>query len=172
MSKNIVQQTFWDGDEEVKPKKSPDVEAASKKFRELAEPVMVRIAPDKLVWTPKNGQQPPTYTLCRWVEKKNEGGFVPIPLGGKYIRLSISLCTELGFRDLDRGRKYETLKRLNRAGYIEMHHVSPGCWLLELDSWFRHLAACADDPDFWDEDGDERRHYLEANGMGGWKRKE
>ena len=72
----------------------------------------------------------------------------------------------------NKARRYDTLLRLSRAGFIEILHVSPGCYMLELDSWHRHLADVCEDDGFWDEGRGNREKYFQANGLGGWKRKE
>ena len=51
-----------------------------------------------------------------------------------------------------------------------MVRVAPNTILLDLDSWYRHLADCMDNPDRWNEGGEDRETYLQANGLGGWKR--
>ena len=66
--------------------------------------------------------------------------------------------------------RYDTILRLGRAGFIDVVRVAPNTILLDLDSWYRHLADCMDDPDRWDEGGEDREAYLKANGLGGWKR--
>jgi len=90
--------------------------------------------------------------------------------GGRWVRLSAGLCAELGFRDVSRYRKHETVMRLCRAGFIDMVQPSPGVWLLDIDSWFRHLKACAENPEMWEDGSEDRDTYLRLNALGGWKR--
>ena len=129
---------------------------------------MVRVAPDKHCWVPKPGAAVPMYAVCRWVKKPE--GYTLTPVGGRWVRMSAKLCAELGFRDMSRDRKHETMMRLHRAGFIDMVQPSPGVWLLDIDSWFRHLKACAENPEMWEEDSEDRKTYLEKNALGGWKK--
>ena len=66
--------------------------------------------------------------------------------------------------------RYDTILRLGRAGFVDVVRVAPNTILLDLDSWYRHLADCMDNPDRWNEGGEDRETYLQANGLGGWKR--
>ena len=66
--------------------------------------------------------------------------------------------------------RYDTILRLGRAGFVDTVRVAPHVWMLDLDSWFRHLADCMDRPEMWDEGSGDLRRYLLANGLGGWKR--
>lgn len=141
-----------------------------KRMRDLAKPDMVRVAPDRHAWVPAgNVPEPPGYVFCRWC-KTAQGNYAPIPVAGRWVRLSEDLVAGMGFIDGRKRRRYETLKRLGRAGFIDIVHLSPGCWMLDLDSWFRHLAECADNAEMWDEGSEDRESYLHANGLGGWKR--
>lgn len=153
-------------DEVYKP--SPR-QAFAARVAELTRPDMVRVAPDRDCWVPKPGAAVPAFTVCRWVKRGD--GMVPIPVGGRWMRLSAELCAELGFRDVNRYRKHETMMRLHRAGFIDMVQPSPGVWLLDIDSWYRHLKACADNPEMWEEGSDDRATYLRLNALGGWKRR-
>ena len=63
-------------------------------------------------------------------------------------------------------QKYETLLRLARAGFIDMVKISPGCWLLDVDSWNRHLLRCMENPEMWDEGSPDLEEYRFANGLG------
>jgi hypothetical protein len=48
-------------------------------------------------------------------------------------------------------RQEATLKRLAESGFIKIIWFAPRSGFLDLDSWDRHLAACADDPWYWDD---------------------
>ena len=143
--------------------------ALAERLRELARPDMVRVSPDRHAWIPaRHVEQPPKYCLCRW-SRGSDGHYSPLPVAGRWMRLTDELVAGLGFSHGRRRTRWDTLMRLGRAGYIDIVHLSPGCWMLDLDSWFRHLAACAEDPELWDEDGEDRKNYLHVNGLGGWK---
>ena len=107
--------------------------------------------------------------MCTW-SKQREGDFKPVPVAGRLVRVCPELLALLGFNTGRRASRYETLYRLANAGYIEMVRISPGCWLIDLDSWYRHLSACMNDPYMWDEDAEDRNNYLRINALGGWRR--
>lgn len=155
------------------PYRRPRADSAlAQRMRDMAKPDMIRAAPDRQAWIPKEKMRdPPKFCLCRWSANR-DGTFAPIPVSGRLVRLTSELIESLGFQDKRRRRRWETLMRLGRAGYIEVVHTSPGCWMLDLDSWYRHLADCADNPEMWEEGGEDRKNYLHVNGLGGWRGKE
>ena len=163
-------------------------------------PTMVRVAPGRHAWVPKDAATPPdSFVMCRW-SKQPDGTFAPVPVAGRYVRLDSRTATLLGFparsgqkslvdsrqslvdggsglttkdqrltTNMERCR-YDTILRLGRAGFVDVVRVAPNTILLDLDSWYRHLADCMDDPDRWEEGREDRETYLKANGLGGWKR--
>ena len=135
-------------------------------------PNMVRVAPGRHAWVPKDAATPPDgYALCRW-SKQPDGTFAPVPVAGRYVRLNAQVAATLGFvgdGTSDKNR-YDTILRLGRAGFVDLVRVAPNTILLDLDSWYRHLADCMDNPEMWDEGSEERDTYLKANDLGGWKR--
>ena len=156
------------------------------------EPGMVRVAPGRHAWVPKDAATPPdAYVMCRW-SKQPDGTFAPVPVAGRYVRLDSRTATLLGFpartpakagrSDMGKGAereagrsdmercRYDTILRLGRAGFVDVVRVAPNTILLDLDSWYRHLADCMDDPDRWEDGREDRETYLKANGLGGWKR--
>lgn len=166
----LVQHDFFGAAPETHSPK-PNNKELMQRFTDLAKADMIRISPDKYGWVPKHGGNVPNVCVCRWVPQK-DGGYVPIPMGGRWARVSSSLCAAMGFRDGEKVRRHETLLRLHRAGYIDMTQISPSCWMIDLDSWFRHLADCANNPEMWEEGSEDRRNYLDKNGLGGWKHRE
>ena len=166
----IVQPDLFGGETEYKPRTGADPEAQLRELKDKTAPVMVRVSPDKYGWIPRDGHEPDRFCFGRWV-RTSDGTFSLIPIAGKYVRLTEELAAHLGFRDLDRNRRFTTLVRLANAGYIDLVHVSPGCRMLDIESWFRHLAACMENPNLWAEGGEERARYLKANSLGGWKLK-
>lgn len=134
------------------------------------KPDMVRVAPDRHAWVPaQSGEQPAQFVLCRW-SKQRDGTHVPIPVAGRLVRVGPDLLALMGFNTGRRSSRYETLYRLANAGFIEMVRISPGCWLLDLDSWYRHLSKCMEEPEMWDDGAEDRDHYLHVNALGGWRR--
>ena len=169
MGENLTQMDLFGGESGPIP---PPMEVAP-------EPGMVRVAPGRHAWVPKDAATPPdAYVMCRW-SKQADGTFAPVPVAGRYVRLDSRTATLLGFParmpakagrpDMERCR-YDTILRLGRAGFVDVVRVAPNTILLDLDSWYRHLADCMDDPDRWDEGSEDRETYLKANGLGGWKR--
>lgn len=138
------------------------------------EPDMVRVAPGRHAWVPKRAATPPPeYVVCRW-SKQADGTWAPVPVAGRYVRLDSSTATLLGFparagADARERCRYDTILRLGRAGFVDLVRVAPNTILLDLDSWYRHLADCMDDPDRWEDGRDDRKTYLKANGLGGWR---
>ena len=138
------------------------------------EPDMVRVAPGRHAWVQKRAATPPPeYVVCRW-SKQADGTWAPVPVAGRYVRLDSSTATLLGFparagSDARERCRYDTILRLGRAGFVDLVRVAPNTILLDLDSWYRHLADCMDDPDRWEDGRDDRKTYLKANGLGGWR---
>lgn len=138
------------------------------------EPDMVRVAPGRHAWVPKRAATPPPeYVVCRW-SKQADGTWAPVPVAGRYVRLDSSTATLLGFparagADERERCRYDTILRLGRAGFVDLVRVAPNTILLDLDSWYRHLADCMDDPDRWEDGRDDRKTYLKENGLGGWR---
>ena len=61
------------------------------------EPAMVRVAPGRHAWVPKDAATPPdAYVMCRW-SKQPDGTFAPVPVAGRYVRLDSRTATLLGF---------------------------------------------------------------------------
>ena len=135
--------------------------------REAARPDMVRVAPGRHAWMPADRAQNAVsrHVLCRW-SKQPDGTYAPVPLPCRLVRMTPETTAMLGFVSGNRTVRADTLLRLAAAGFIECVRVSPHCWMLDLDSWFRHLADCLDDPEYWDEGGEARRRYNLANGLG------
>ena len=122
------------------------------------------------IWRPRSGDTAPDMVMCRWA--KTEGGWSPVPIAGRWVRLTAAVAAQMGFRDADRSRRYDTLLRLWRAGFIDVAHVSPGVYMIDMDSWHRHLAEVTEDDGYWEVGRGNRERYYKANGLGGWKRQE
>lgn len=137
---------------------------------QATKPDMVRVSPGRHGWVIASKEmRVPEFVLCRWV-KQGDDTHAPVPVAGRLVKVSPDLLALLGFNTGRRSSRYETLYRLANAGFIEMVRISPGCWLIDLDSWYRHLGACMDTPEMWDDGAEDRDHYLHVNALGGWKR--
>lgn len=126
------------------------------RLRAATRPEMVQVAPGR--WAPRAGGDAPDMTLARW-HREPDGTYTPIPCAERMAKLTNRLCRLLGIPG-----QAETLRRLSRAGNIEMIKISPQIYLLNLDSWFNHLRRCAEDPELWDKGSPQYRNYIQAQG--------
>lgn len=118
---------------------------------------LVQVAPGR--WAMRGGPDP-EYILAE-VFRHADGTLGFRPSGeGRYVKLSARLGEMLGFPG-----QLHTIRRLARAGFIRMPQPSPSVYLLDLDSWFAHMAATEDDPEFWAPEGKNLRRYRMANGL-------
>jgi len=155
---------FEDGEPRIVWKKGESNEAQVAKYKEMAKGEMVRVGPEEHAWVPRESCKPSKYIVCRWVSGR-DGKFRPVPVGGRFVRLCPEVAAELGFRHMDRRVRYETIMRLWRADLIEMVKIAPQCYLLDIDSWYRYLAECAEDPEMWDKGTEVRADYRYKNGL-------
>lgn len=162
-------QLFADMPEERFPPEAAAGTGAAERLREAARSDMVPVAPGARIWRPRSGDTAPDMVMCRWA--KTEGGWSPVPVAGRWVRLTAAVAAQMGFRDAGRSRRYDTLLRLWRAGFIDVAHVSPGVYMIDMDSWHRHLAEVTEDDGYWEVGRGNRERYYKANGLGGWKRK-
>ncbi len=85
----------------------------------------------------------PCVGVCDW-QPAGDGTYKPvIRLHEQNIRVSIAARV----LDVD----YFVLRRLITAGFVEGHQPTPSCYLLNLHSYFDHLARVQADPEFWNE---------------------
>ena len=173
-AENVVQMDLFGGERPSKPSRQGNLAGPQipPPVAVEPEPAMVRVAPGRHAWVPKDAATPPDeYVMCRW-SKQPDGTYAPVPVAGRYVRLDGRTAALLGFpaRGEEERCRYDTILRLGRAGFIDVVRVAPNTILLDLDSWYRHLADCMDDPDRWNEGSEDRETYLKENGLGGWKR--
>ena len=124
---------------------------AKERLRELTKPVMIQVAPGK--WMADQDKTPPDYTVAEW-HKNGDGSYTPVPAAGKLVRVTSRLVRELGFTG-----QWCTLRRLWRAGFVEMLQIAPNTTLINLDSYYNHLRRVAEDPDFWERGKPNFEHY-------------
>lgn len=161
----IMQDDLFPGvDPEVIWHKSESNEEQVKRYKEMARGEMVRVSPDQYAWVPREGCNPGQYVMCRWV-KGQDGRHRPVPMGGRFVRLCPEVAAEMGFRHMDRRVRYETIMRLWRADLIEMVKIAPQVYLIDLESWYRYLAECSDNPEMWDKGSEVRDCYRFKNGL-------
>jgi len=95
-------------------------------------------------------------TLALW-KPNGDGTYSPLPYTEPMVRVDSRLIKLLGFRG-----QWHTLARLGRAGFIEMVRIAPATTLLNLNSYFNHMARCAEDPEFWDEGKGNLKEYRKS----------
>lgn len=118
---------------------------------------LVQVAPGR--WAARGGPDP-EYILAE-VFRHADGTLGFRPSGeGRFVKLTPRVGELLGFSG-----QLNTIRRLARAGFIRMPQPSPCVYMLELDSWFEHMRATEEDPDFWAPEGKHMRQYLMANGL-------
>jgi len=119
------------------------------RLRAATRPAMVQVAPGKYVPAPSSISNQKSeinneITLAHW-NPNGDGTYSPLPYTEPMVRVDSKLIHLLGFRG-----QWHTLARLARAGFVEMIRIAPATTLLNLNSFFNHLARCAEDPEFWD----------------------
>lgn len=126
----------------------------------INQPVMRQVSPGRYV--PVDGYVTPDRCLAEW-KRNADGTFTAVPYTDRMARLDKDLLILLGLYNDDHGHgSFNTMYRLHRAGFIEMVKAAPRMYLLNLDSWFNHLARVAEDPDFWAEGNGNIEAYREA----------
>jgi hypothetical protein len=129
--------------------------ALKRRLKEATRPEMVEVSPG--FYAPRDpDKRVADHTLARWTQ--TPGGWKAVPICERFVRLDPKLAAMLGFA----GRNYNTIRRLGRAGFVEMIVIAPHTTLLNLDSWFNHLKRCAEDPEYWEKGGPAYRAYQEA----------
>lgn len=139
----------------------------ARELREELQTDMVRVAPGRCAWIPAAGarQKVTRHVLCRW-SLQADGTYVPVPMPYRLVRLTPETTAMLGFVSGGRRTRADTVLRLAAAGFVECVLISPKCWLIDLDSWIRHLEACMMDPEYWETGGEALERYNAANGLG------
>lgn len=157
-------------EEVIRPARS--VMQSVERLKKLSKPEMVRVAPERYAWIPAaHCERTPEYCLARWVKCPSDGYHRLIPVSGDWVRMTANVAELLGWGGIGKKGRYDTLKRLGYAGFIEFVHAAPGVHFLELRSWFRHLADCQENPEMWESGSDDLETYRKANGLGGWRDK-
>lgn len=137
------------------PKTAPPPKPNAEALRQAARPILRPIAPGK--WVAEPGRDVPQYCIAT-VTPSKEGHYTVNPLPEKMQRLNARLLTALG---LGLGQ-WDTLRRLARAGFIELVRLGPSCTLLNLDSYYNHLRRVSEDPDFWEPGKGNLEAYRES----------
>lgn len=126
------------------------------RLRDATKPSLIEVAPDR--YAPVFPDIPlADYVLTR-PTLQPDGTHRLVPIREAFVRLDPKLAALLGFP----GRAYNTIRRLGKAGFIELIVIAPHTTILNLDSWYNHLRRCAEDPEFWAPEGKACRAYKEA----------
>ena len=105
-------------------------------------------------WAPSKPSFPPVdeTALGYWVRNPAAGpDAYTLRAGPRWAKIDQRLAALLGVSS-------DTIRRLAAAGFVEIRQPSPELYLLDLDSWQRHLDDTdpAEDPDFWAPDKPNR----------------
>ena len=123
------------------------------KYRRRAKPAMVKISPGLYAPADPHVDVPETGVGMFFPDGKGRYEFSPVQ--ERMVKMTEDLLERLGMKN-----RKQTMLRLSRAGFIEIVKPGPGIHLLNLDSWFNHLARVAEDPEeFWDRAGANFKHY-------------
>lgn len=132
-------------------------EPRAHKFREAARPKMAMIAPNRYAPADiKDGV--PEFAIGKFIRAPDGRGYSFIPVQVKLARVNAWLLREIGM-----GGQIRTLKRLATAEppFIEMYPVGPHTNMLNMDSWYRHVAECAEHgEEYWN--AERRERYRKA----------
>jgi len=124
-------------------------EPIQQRLRSATRPAWIQVAPGKFIRNPCKDSKPSVgtpgaMTLAEWKEN-DDGTYSPLPFTEPMVRVTRDITRLLGFSG-----NWQTLARLAAAGFIEMIRIAPGTTLLNLNSYYNHLARCAEDSEFWD----------------------
>lgn len=92
------------------------------------------------------GDIPPPDLIVARLTDLGDGTYKLSPAYEQWVRLCPGLARTLGFP-----RHYNTLYRLGRAGFVEIAYIAPNTPLLNLCSYWGHLANVLEDSSFWDQ---------------------
>jgi hypothetical protein len=81
---------------------------------------------------------------------------------GSYLPVEMSYENEIRITAAAKmlGVPYRTLLRLARAGFIKSTQIAPYSNFIVLSSWFEHVKAVRDNPNFWTKE--KRKRYQQA----------
>jgi len=123
------------------------------------KPLFVPVAPGVFVPTHPE-EELPDVVLCKVVDC-GDGNYRLEPFREDWIEMTTPKLKLLGLEN-----KRHTLKRLGSAGFIELCKIAPGCYMLNLTSYYGHIRRVAEwkleDKDFWEAGRGNREAYQEA----------
>lgn len=119
----------------------------TKRLRDLQKMNLVQVAPG--VWRHTGTGPAPDMVICRVIPNE-DGTMRLVPAYEQWMRLCHRTVSMLGMEG-----QYHTLRRLGRAGFIEIVNPAPNFSMLNLSSWWGHLARVAEDSEFWSKETPE-----------------
>ena len=115
--------------------------APQERLRDLQKLSLTQVAPG--VWRHTGNGSAPEIVIARVVPGA-DGTFRLVPAYEQWMRICAKNVRMLGMEG-----QWHTLTRLGRAGFVEIVQVSPSFHLLNLTTWWGHLARVAEDPEVW-----------------------
>lgn len=130
-------------------------DATARQLKKATSPAMVRVAPNLYAPDPACPKVP-EFSIGKFVETAS-GHYEFRPVLENFVRINQAVLQKLGI-----GRQWHTLIRLARANFVELIKIAPGCYLINLDSYYNHVRRCAEaGPEFW-EKKDNLEQYRRA----------
>ena len=123
----------------------------------MTTPTMVEVKPGRWVARDSALDIPERFITSRI--KQSDGTCRLVPDTVKLAHITSNLLAVLGLPE----HGWRILHKLNAAKFVEVLRVSPRCSSLNLDSYFNHLKRVAEDPDFWDQEGENFKLYTEGS---------
>ena len=128
----------------------------AEQLKRATKPAMIRVAPCLYAPDPA-ADGVPEFSIGKYVERQ-PGKYELVPVLENFARVNMDLLRKLGLAG-----QWNTLCRLARASFVEMILVSPGCYLLNLDSYYNHVRRCAETgPEFWEPGKGNLEAYRKA----------
>jgi len=122
-----------------------------------SHPRMVEIAPNRFVRTDHGRKDDLPEVLLSDLVDLGNGTFKLVPRSWeKLAHLTPELSELLGM-----SRNTRPLRHLIRAKFVDGARTAPGCYSINVGSFFRHMKRCAENADFW-EDPRVMRQYRDA----------
>lgn len=119
-----------------------------------AAPKFIQIAPGRVI-AANVMERMPEYHLATLTPDGNTGHYRVALVPHNLVRLSTFL------KALKLEGLAETVRRLGRAGELEVLPLSPSVLLLNVDSWMQHLRRVAEAGDeYWT--AERKRNYVRA----------
>ena len=137
---------------------APDRQKLLRRLRAAQKQHLVQVSPG--IYRTVGAVVPPDLIIARMVDRGN-GNYELVPAYEQWVRITPPLIHALGIQG-----QYHTVYRLGRCGFIEIAYYAPKSLMINLSSWWGHLANVIEDPQFWDPEtkkGAERLKLYREN---------